>query len=231
MTLAWSMDKIGPIARSIEDCALIFGAIHGRDRHDASSVDQSFRWPMRRDMKTIQVGYFKDETDDATLDVLRKEVGVKLVPIKLPSKYPIRDLVPILYAEASAAFDELTRQGTEQIPEQWRSSLPSGQFISAGDYIRANRVRSLLMEEMAEVMDKVDLYVGGKDLVLTNFTGHPTIVMPDGFVKRGKIEMPTAITFTGRLFAESELLAVGHAYQRATGHHLRRPVVKITKDE
>jgi Asp-tRNA(Asn)/Glu-tRNA(Gln) amidotransferase A subunit family amidase len=223
MTLAWSMDKIGPIARSIEDCALIFAAIHGRDGLDGSAVDRPFSWPSRRDLKTLKVGYFKDQTPDATLDVLRKEVGVQLVPIELPTKYPITELVPILYAESAAAFDELAREGSDKVPDQWKGYFHAGQLLSAGDYLRANRVRSLLMQEMAAVMEKVDLYVGGDDLVLTNFTGHPTIVLPDGFVKKGKVEVPRPITFTGRLFGESELLAVGHAYQRAAGHHLRRP--------
>jgi len=79
------------------------------------------------------------------------------------------------------------------------------------------------MQEMEEVMDRVDLYVGGDDLLLTNLTGHPTIVMPDGLVRKGRIEGPPSITFTGRLFEESELLAVGHAYQQALGFHLHHP--------
>jgi Asp-tRNA(Asn)/Glu-tRNA(Gln) amidotransferase A subunit family amidase len=76
---------------------------------------------------------------------------------------------------------------------------------------------------MEALFEKVDLYVGGNDLVITNFTGHPTAVLPNGFTKAGDLEVPTAITFTGRLYGESELLAVAHAYQRATGHHLRHP--------
>jgi len=84
-------------------------------------------------------------------------------------------------------------------------------------------VRTLLMREMEEVMSQVDLYVGGNDLLVTNLTGHPMVVMPNGFQKRGETDMPTSITFTGRLYGESELLAVGHAYQQASGFHLRRP--------
>ena len=230
MTLAWSMDKIGPITRSIEDCALVLGAIHGRDGLDASAVDRPFSWPLKRDLKTMKVGYFKDRTSDKTLKVLRG-LEVKLVPIELPSKYLYSELTIILYAEAAAAFDELTRVG-EKVPDNWKGSFQAGQFVSASDYIRANRIRALLMQEMEEVMQKVDLYVGGDDLLLTNLTGHPEIVMPNGFVKRGKVDVPVAITFTGRLFGEAELLAVGQAFQKATGYHLKRPPLeKLKKKE
>jgi Asp-tRNA(Asn)/Glu-tRNA(Gln) amidotransferase A subunit family amidase len=229
MALAWSMDKIGPIARSIEDCALVFGAIHGRDGLDASAVDRPFSWPLKRELKTLKVGYFKDRTREQPLKVLRG-LGVQLVPIELPSKFMYGELTTILYAEAAAAFDELTRAG-EKVPNNWRTSFQAGLFIPASDYIRANRIRALLMQEMEEVMKKVDLYVGGNDLVLTNLTGHPSIVMPNGFVKRGKAEVPTAITFTGRLFGEAELLAVGLAYQKETGFHLKRPPLEKPKDK
>ncbi len=221
MALAWSMDKIGPIARSLEDCALVFGAIHGRDGKDASAVDRPFSWPLARDLRTLKMGYFPKRTGEEELKLLRR-LGLALVPIALPSKHPINELTMILYAEAAALFDELTREG-KQVPKSWQSSFQAGQFISAGDYLRANRVRARLMEEMAEVMEKVDLYVGGNDLVLTNLTGHPQVVLPNGFVRRGKVTVPKSIAFTGRLFGEAELLAVGHAYQKATGHHLRHP--------
>ena len=100
------------------------------------------------------------------------------------------------------------------------------------DYLRAQRVRGLLMQQMEKVMEQVDLYVGVSDLSLTNITGHPTVVLPNGLVRAGKdAEVPTALTFTGRLFGESELLAVAKAYQEATGHHLKRPdMSKVTKE-
>jgi Asp-tRNA(Asn)/Glu-tRNA(Gln) amidotransferase A subunit family amidase len=222
MTLCWSMDKLGPMARSVEDCALIFGAIHGRDGRDASAVDRPFSWPLRRPLNTLRVGYFKNRTSKATLDVLGKELKVQLVPIELPSKYPVNELTVILHAEAAAVFDEFTRQGKD-IPASWKNSFQAGLFVSASTYLRANRVRALVMREMAQVMEQVDLYVGGDDLVLTNFTGHPCVVLPSGMMRRGKSEVPSTITFTGRLFGETELLAVAHAFQRAGGFHLRRP--------
>ncbi len=228
MTLSWSMDKVGPIARSIEDCALVFGTIHGRDGLDPSAVDRPFTWPHVRDLKTVKVGYLKGQTREQDLKVLRDTIGVKLVPIELPSKYLHNELTLILYAEAAAVFDELTRGG-QPIPATWKSAFQAGQFITASDYLRANRIRTLLMGEMATLMEKVDLYVGGQDLLLANLTGHPTIVLPSGFTKRGGNEVPFSITFTGQLYGEAELLAVGHAFQQATGFHLRRPSMEKLK--
>jgi Asp-tRNA(Asn)/Glu-tRNA(Gln) amidotransferase A subunit family amidase len=225
MALAWSMDKLGPITRCVEDCALVFGVVHGADGLDANAVDRPFSWPLSRDIRSLRVGYI--ETDKPAkvrqeLEVLR-QLGVKLVPIKLPLKPYLRALVLILDAEAATAFDDVTRQGITEGLNAWPRTFRLGQFIPAVEYLRANRVRTLLMREMEEVMSQVDLYVGGNDLVLTNFTGHPTLVMPNGFTKRGDTEMPGSLTFTGRLYGEAELLAVGHAYQQATGFHLRHP--------
>ena len=225
MTLSWSMDKIGPITRSVEDCALVFGAIHGFDGLDASAVDRPFSWPCSRDLRTLKVGYFDNGTAIDKRDDLRllREIGVKLVPLKLPSKYPVDALQMILGTEAAAVFDELTRNGVTEGLNSWPHTFRRGQFVPAVEYLRAQRIRSLVMQEMDEMMGKIDLYVGGNDLLLTNLTGHPTVVMPTGFRKAGETELPYSITFTGRLYGETELLAVAHAYQQATGHHLRRP--------
>jgi Asp-tRNA(Asn)/Glu-tRNA(Gln) amidotransferase A subunit family amidase len=224
MTLAWSMDKVGPIARSVEDCALVFGAIHGSDGLDPAAVDRPFSWPPARDLHNLRVGY-TDGGDPGKRDDLRvlRDLGVKLVPIKLPDKLPVGPLRLILDTEAAAAFDDLTRRGVTEGLNEWPGMFRKGQFVPAVEYLRANRVRTLLMREMDEVMRSVDLYVGGNDLVLTNLTGHPTVVLPDGFLKASDAELPRSITFTGRLYGEAELLAVAHAYQQATGHHLRRP--------
>lgn len=225
MTLAWTMDKLGPIARSIEDCALVLGAIHGSDGLDAAAVDRPFRWPLTRDLRSLRVGYLDTKTDAKDrkdLQVLR-ELGVKLVPVKLPESIPV-DTTTILYAECAAAFDDITRQGVNEGIGAWGASFRQGEFIPAVEYIRANRVRTLLMKEMEKLFETVDLYVGGfADLAITNLTGHPTAVLPNGFSKGKDSETPVPIMFTGRLFGETELLAVAHAYQQATGHHLKRP--------
>jgi Asp-tRNA(Asn)/Glu-tRNA(Gln) amidotransferase A subunit family amidase len=233
MTLAWSMDKLGPIARSVEDCALVFGAIHGFDGLDASAVDRPFHWPARRDLRALKVGYFEGRTDAdkrADLKVLR-DLGVKLTPLKLPARHPVGPLSLILTVEAAAAFDDLTRKGVTEGLNVWPSTFRRGQFIPAVEYLRANRIRSLVMQEMEELMSQVDAYVGGDDLLVTNLTGHPTVVLPDGFRKAGDLERPTSITFTGRLYGETDLLALARAYQDATGHHLRRPPMDKLKAE
>lgn len=227
MTLSWSMDKIGPMARSVEDCALVFGAIHGADGLDPAAVDRPFSWPMRRDLRSLRVGYVEGRTpvkERREWTVLR-DLGVKLVPIKLPDQFPVNALRYILTAEAATAFDDITRKGITEGLNSWPGTFRLGQFITAVEYLRANRVRTLLMRAMDEVMATVDAYVGGNDLLLANLTGHPTLVLPNGFQKQGNVEVPTALTFTGRLYGETELLALGHAYQRATDFHLRHPAM------
>ncbi len=225
MTLSWSMDKLGPFARSVEDCALVFGAIHGYDGLDPTAVDRPFSWPARRDVRSLRVGYFEGERAarrSPEIGVLR-ELGVKLVPIKLPKQYPVSALTLILNTEAAAVFDELTRDGVSDGIGRWASTFRQGQFVPAIEYLRASRVRTLLMREMEEVMAPIDAYVGGDDLTLTNLTGHPTVVIPDGDRKGSPSGQPDTITFTGKLFGETELLALAHAFQQATGDHLRRP--------
>ena len=225
MTLSWSMDKIGPLCRSVEDCALVFGAIHGFDGLDPAAVDRPFSWPPRRDLRSLRVGYVETETppeERADLNVLRS-LGVQLMPIRLPDTLPVRPLTTILDVEAATVFDELTRTGNTKGLNTWPRTFRLGQFVPAVEYLRANRIRTLLMHEMKALFRDVDLYVGGNDSAITNLTGHPTVVLPNGFRKRNGIETPTAITFTGRLYGESDLLAVAHAYQQATGYHLRHP--------
>jgi Asp-tRNA(Asn)/Glu-tRNA(Gln) amidotransferase A subunit family amidase len=227
MALAWSMDKVGPIARSVEDCALVFGAVHGADGLDPAAVDRPFSWPGRRELRSLRVGYLETGTDPKEREELRvlRDLGLKPVPVKLPEKYPLAPLRHILEAEAATAFDELTRQGVTAGLNTWPSIFREAMFLSAVDYIRANRVRTLVMREMESVMEGLDAYVSGsgRDLLLTNLTGHPSVVLPNGFRKQGSVEHPTAITFTGKLYGETDLLAVARAYQQATGHHLRRP--------
>jgi Asp-tRNA(Asn)/Glu-tRNA(Gln) amidotransferase A subunit family amidase len=225
MALAWSMDKIGPIARSIEDCALVFGAIHGADGLDAAAVDRPFSWPPRRDLRALRVGHVEGAAGPREQENLRvlRDLGVKLVPLKLPDRVPLGPLRQILSVEAAAAFDELTRKGVTEGLNAWPNRFRQGHFVSAVDYLRANRLRSLLLRQMEEALAGVDVYVNGNDLLLTNLTGHPTAVLPDGFRKDAGVETPTAVTFTGRLYGETDLLAVAHAYQQATGFHLRRP--------
>ncbi len=219
MALCWSLDKIGPMCRSAEDCALVFGLIHGFDGKDATAQDRPFHWPAKANLKELRVGHIEGGPSAEDRKVL-EGLGVKLVPIALPYASASRIIGTVLDVEAAAAFDDLTRADVKEGIGPWGPTFRRGRFVSAVDYLKAQRARTLLMAEMAKVMEKVDLYVGGNDLSITNLTGHPTVCLPNGFTKAGS---PTALTFTGRLFGESTLLAVAKAYQDATGHHLKRP--------
>lgn len=222
MPLCWSLDKIGPMARCVEDCALVLGAIHGPDGHDPTVHDRPFAWPGERPLKELRVGVIDEPggTPEPVRAVLR-EVGVKLVPVRLPGlQLAAATIGVILDVEAAAAFDDLTRAGISEGIGLWPTTFRKGRFVSAVDYLRAQRVRTLLMREMARLFEQVDCYAGGEDLALANLTGHPTVCLPSGFRPDGT---PTAVTFTGRPFGEPELLTVAKAYQDATGFHLKRP--------
>jgi Asp-tRNA(Asn)/Glu-tRNA(Gln) amidotransferase A subunit family amidase len=241
MALAWSMDKLGPIGRSVEDCAIVFNAIFGPDGKDATVIDAPFRWQPDLDVRKLRVGYVRSlfeakpaegreeqhDFDLASLEALRK-LGIDLHPIELPD-LPIDALRVILTAESAAAFDELTRSGKDdllvrQVEQAWPNTFRQGQTIPAVAYIQANRVRTLAQREMARLMTGFDAYAvpsfGGSNLVLTNMTGHPAVVLPNGFKKDGT---PGSLSFVGRLCGEGTLLALAKAYQDATGFHLKHP--------
>lgn len=240
MALSWSMDKIGPICRSVEDCALVFEAIRGPDGRDLTVVDLPFNWDPALGLGAIRVGYLKkafDEdhktkkNDDAALEVLRS-AGIALVPFELPEDLPVESLAIILDVEAAAAFDELTRSNRDDLMVRqernaWPNAFRQARFIPAVEYIQANRVRTLLMQAMAERMKEVDVYVapsfGGNNLLLTNLTGHPAVVLPNGFDEKGS---PTSISFIGGLYDEARTLRVALAYEQATDFHTKHPVLK-----
>ena len=221
MTLSWSMDKLGPLTRSVEDCALVLGVIHGSDPLDPCAQDRPFDWPGTKKLGDLRVGTF-EKTAKATLDSLQA-LGVKLVPMTLPPTPSYRAMSSILTVEAAAAFDHLIRNGVRDGIGMWPTTFREGQFVTAVEYLRTNRRRTRLMQEMAKAMESVDVYVGGNDLMLANLTGHPSISLPNGFVNDAAGDMPNAITFTGQLFGEADLLMLAKAFQEAGGHHLRRP--------
>ena len=236
MALSWSMDKIGPICRSVEDCALVFSAIYGPDGKDLTVLDYPFSWDPSLPLASIRVGYlhkdfekdYRNKTNDAVSLEALKSLGVELIPMKLPD-VPVNAIRFVLSAEAAAAFDELTRTGKDdllvrQSRNAWPNSFRQARLIPAVEYIQANRIRTILMQEMTEVMKDIDVYVapsfGSSNLLITNLTGHPTIVVPNGFNQRGS---PTSISFTGKLFEEAKTLRVAKAYQDATEFHLKHP--------
>ena len=243
MALSWSMDKLGPLCRSVEDCAVVLNAIHGADGHDPTARNVPFNWDPDTRLADLRIGYYKSAfdaeprndvgrerklLDNAVLDVMRN-LGVNLIPIELPDSFPISALRIILNAEAAAAFDELTRSGRDDLlvrqqRRAWPNSFRQARFIPAVEYIQANRVRTMVMGEMDAAMEGIDVFVtpsyGRNVLLTTNLTGHPSVTLPHGFTENGA---PSSISFIGQLFGEAKMLAVAKRYQDTTGFHLRRP--------
>jgi Asp-tRNA(Asn)/Glu-tRNA(Gln) amidotransferase A subunit family amidase len=295
MALSWSMDKLGPICRSVEDCALVLDAIQGPDGHDRAVHDAAFNWDASLDWKKLRVGYLKADFErkpetsqeapkeepaktpeeqkkrgeqekrreaararaaydrkynEAALAKLG-EMGIELIPVELP-KFPYDAIRVMLEAESAAAFDDLTRSGrdkllTSQKDYDWPNTFRSARFVPAVEYIQAARARKLAMEAMAKVFEGVDVIVaptnGSQQLVITNLTGHPSVILPNGlrgddapkypsndprdFQNAGGPGTPTSLTFLGKLYGEAELLAFARAYQEATGFHLLHPKLEI----
>jgi len=293
MALSWSMDKLGPICRSVEDCALVLDAIYGPDGRDRTVHSAAFNWDANFDWKKLRVGYLKADFErkptpppeaakqeapktpeeqkkaedqkkrqealraraeydrkynEAALAKLH-EMGVNLIPVELP-KFPYDAIRVLLVAEAAAAFDDLTRTGrdkllTSQKDYDWPNTFRTARFIPAVEYIQAARARTLVMEAMANVFEPVDVIVaptnGSDQLVITNLTGHPAVILPNGFrgpdapkypsddpsdfLNAGGPGTPTSLTFLGKLYGEAEMLAFARAYQDATGFHLRHPIL------
>ncbi|MGH7444809.1 MAG: amidase, partial [Longimicrobiales bacterium] len=227
MALSWSMDKIGPMCRSVEDCALVYHAIRGSDGRDLTVRDAPFTWDASRDARRLRVGYYASAFaevedhdtkpfDDAALDVLRR-TGFELIPFETPDQYPLNALrSAILSAESAAAFDALTRgnQDDLMVDSSWPDSFRTARLIPAVEYINANRVRTLVMQAMHQAMQNVDVVVtpsyGGNILLLTNLTGHPTVVLPNGFNEE---HSPVSLSFVGKLYGEGDALLVAKAYQ------------------
>jgi Asp-tRNA(Asn)/Glu-tRNA(Gln) amidotransferase A subunit family amidase len=164
--------------------------------------------------------------DDASLDVLRG-IGAELIPIETPGDYPLNAVRgAILATEAAAAFDQLTRTGEDDlmVDSSWPNTFRQARLVPAVEYIQANRVRTLIMGAMHAAMAGIDVLVaptsGGNQLLLTNLTGHPAVILPNGFTDEGS---PVSITFVGNLYGEAAALAVAKAYQDATDFHTRRP--------
>ncbi|MGC1483020.1 MAG: amidase [Candidatus Acidiferrum sp.] len=290
MALSWSMDKLGPICRAVEDCALVLQAIYGSDGADPSVKSAAFHWDASMDWRKLRVGYLKGDFEPkqeehpeaakeepaATPEEQKKkdeqkrrreagrvrseydkkyneealaklkEMGVKLIPVEMP-KLPYQSMVTMLSAEAAAAFDDLTRTGrdkllTAQRPFDWPNSFRSARFIPAVEYIQASRARRLAMEAVAKVFDGFDVIVAptnSDQLVITNLTGNPAVILPNGFrgddapkpatddpgdfQNAGGPGTPVSLTFLGHLYGEAKLLAFARAYQDATGFHRKHP--------
>lgn len=290
MALSWTMDKLGPICRGVEDCAIVLEAIYGPDGQDLSVRNAAFNWNANFDWKRLRIGYFTKEFepekppaqahakatqtltpeqqkkreeherraaaqrarvaydrkyDLAALDKLRS-MGVNLIPLDLPN-LPYDAMVPLLTAEAAAAFDELTMTGrdrllTRQGPQDWPNDFRIARFYPAVEYIQANRARSLAIQQVSALFQKVDIIVAAtnsEQLVVTNLTGHPACIVPNGLrgpdappppaVDTGNEDniggpgTPVSITFLANHYQDAKLCAFARAYQQATGFEKLHP--------
>jgi Asp-tRNA(Asn)/Glu-tRNA(Gln) amidotransferase A subunit family amidase len=240
MALSWSMDKLGPITRSAEDCAIVFNTIQGADGYDLSVISAPFSYisPSEENLRGIRIGYIKSEfdrkyTNSANDSITLKkliQMGAEMIPFELPV-LPYNDMLVVLSAEAGAAFQELALTNRDDLlvnqnKSAWPNSFRTSQFIPAVEYIQANRARRMLIEQLNQKMKSIDVFIApsfGQNLRATNLSGHPCVVLPNGF-RNG---LPGSITFTGQLFGEGKLLKVAQIYQNATGFDDKHPAMNF----
>ena len=257
MTLCWSLDKLGPMTRSVEDAMLVLQAITGPDAGDVASVPSHLDFDAAASVQGLRVGYFPKwmnenpatAVDRAAVDVLKK-IGMVPVQVSIPD-WPYDSLNLILFAEGAAAFEELTlggglRELKAQVPDAWPNIFRQARFLSAVDFVQADRLRRKVAEEMARLFSQVDLLlvpsVRDEMLTITNFTGHPALVLRAGFVEVSKARsdwapdpnsplptfapprrVPHGVTLIGRLFEEGPMVNAGLALERAFGVLGERP--------
>ena len=257
MTLCWSLDKLGPMARYVEDAILVLSAISGPDPGDVASVPSSLSFDANAKVAGLRVGYFPGwikeapatDVDRAALDVVKK-LGMELVKVSIPD-WPYDSLNLILFAEGAAAFEELTLSHKEadlrvQVPDAWPNTFRQSRFLSAVDFVQADRMRRKVAAEMARVFSQVDLLLvpslRDEILVITNNTGHPSLTLRAGFVEVAEARsdwapdpqhplpkfspprrVPHGVTLIGRLFDEGTLCEAGVALERAFAAAAERP--------
>jgi Asp-tRNA(Asn)/Glu-tRNA(Gln) amidotransferase A subunit family amidase len=257
MTLCWSLDKLGPMARSVEDTLLVLRAIAGPDPGDVASVAAPLDFDATARVEGLRVGYFARWMDEApatpvdrrALDALRS-LGLRAVEVTLPD-WPYASLNTILFAEAAAAFEELTLGGgvdqlKMQVNDAWPNIFRQSRFLSAVDLVQADRLRRKVAQEMARVFGEVDLLLvpslRDEMLTISNQTGHPSLTLRAGFVEVAQARsdwapdpqrplprfspprrVPHGVTLIGRLFDEGRLGTVGIALERALGVAAERP--------
>jgi Asp-tRNA(Asn)/Glu-tRNA(Gln) amidotransferase A subunit family amidase len=257
MTLCWSLDKLGPMTRSVEDALLVLAAISGPDANDTASVPSRLDFDANASVKGVRVGYLPawmnqhpaTEVDRATLEKA-KSLGMRGVEVSLPD-WPYDSLNLILFAEGAAAFEDLTLSGglrelKAQVPDAWPNIFRQARFLSAVDFVQADRLRRKVAQEMARIFSEVDLLLvpslRDEMLVITNFTGHPSLTLRAGFVEVRKARsdwapdpehplptfstprrVPHGVTLIGRLFDEGALGTAGIALERALGVSGERP--------
>ena len=257
MTLCWSLDKLGPMTRSVEDAMLVLETITGPDAGDVASVPSHLEFDANAPVKGLRVGYVPawmkeapaTDVDRSTLDSMGK-LGMVLTPITLPD-WPYDSLNLMLFAEAAAAFEELTLTGRAgelkaQVPDAWPNQFREARFLSAVDFVQADRLRRKVAAEMARVMSQVDLLLvpslRDEMLVISNNTGHPSLTLRTGFVHVSEARsdwapdpahplpkfapprrVPHGVTLIGRLFDEGTIARAGLALERSLNVVGERP--------
>ena len=238
MVLSWSMDKVGPICRSVEDDAIVYYFIKGTDGKDASAIDHAFNYEQKKDIRKLKIvyanNYFsrlpKDAPEWKVIDIYRAS-GVNVQPVDFPDSvlYPANLSGIILSAESAAAFDELTRTNRDDLIERqdrffWPNAFRSSRLIPAVEYINANRYRYILCQKLQEFMKNYDAVIiptfTGRQLQVTNLTGNPVVCMPIGFNQRN---LPLSITLIGNLYDEATILEIAKLFQDKTDFHQKHP--------
>ncbi len=243
MALSYSLDKVGPITRSANDAAIVFNYLHGTDGKDGSAVDMPFNYAPKTNLKTLKIAYAKNyfdkikDTNRSEFEVLKqfKRMGIELIPINFPDSgvYQFNIMDIIIGAECAAQFDDMTRSGvddalTRQTKNDWPNQFRTSRFTPAVEYINAQRHRTILMQQVNEIVSQYDAIIcpsrgGGNQSAITNLTGHPVVCVPTGLDP--KYKLPTGISFVGKLFDEATILAIAHQYQKATGWDEMHPTM------
>ena len=235
MALSWTMDKIGPICRGVEDCAIVLNAVHGPDGRDRTVGADPFHWEPRKPLKSMKIGILQKDFDRASGDQKKvydqaledlKKAGATMTPCEFQED--INMIRFLLTAEAGAAFDDITRDGRVrdlrgQGPGDWPNTFRASRLIPAVEYIRAQRGRTMLIEKFEKFMADWDAIVMPPNSLLTttNLTGNPQVVMKCGFVNG----LPRSISFLGKIYDEGSPLRVALAYEQVTEWHKKNPTL------
>lgn len=243
MNLAFSSDKVGPICRSAEDAAIVYAAIKGYDAGDLSSQNSQFSYKPLSSIKGLKVAYISNYVDTLPDNCAEKRFlaelknwGANITPISFPDTLHANDVLGlIISAESAAFFEELTMTNNDDLLAQqnsynWPNIFRSGQMIPATAYINACRMRTIIIDKMAPLMNGYDIIFAppstGEQLAITNLTGHPSLTFPIGFSQTG---LPITISIIGKHFEEATLIAFAHFYQRKTSYHQQMPPMFAVK--
>lgn len=234
MVLSWSMDKVGPICRNATDCAIVYDYIRGQDGLDKSVKNAAFNYQQSPDIKKLKVAYLQDlfQKDTSAISIHHQRtlsefeaLGIRPEKVTLPENFPFSVFDIILRAESGAFFDQLVLSGVvdvmvEQHKGSRANSLRQSRFIPAVEYLQANRHRSKLIEEFHQMIKDYDVVISptfaGRQMLITNLTGHPALSLPNGFDEKGR---PTSITLLGNYFGEDKMIALAEAYQKQYQYH------------